>query len=249
MTAFDSAATTYDTDFTHHQLGVWLREMVRGYIPFKLDDHILELGCGTGEDALWMTGLGAHVTATDVSPEMLRLTAQKTAGLPVHVQPFDMNQPTPLPHTYDGVFSNFGAFNCVADRAQLAQHLAPYIKQGGKVILVVMGRWCFWEIGWYLLHGQVKTAFRRLQPTGQPAHVGDGQTVTVWYPTPGQLKQEFAPYFHYERTIGIGTLLPPSYLAHLVTRHPRLFAQCARFDRRYGQYFAGDHYLIEFTRR
>src|SRR5574341_1364692 len=60
---FDAAALTYDEIFTQRRLGSWLREMVRERLPFQPGDHILELGCGTGEDALWLAQRGISVTA------------------------------------------------------------------------------------------------------------------------------------------------------------------------------------------
>lgn len=251
---FDAAAPTYDADFTQHPLGVWLRALVREYVPFQAGQHVLELGCGTGEDALWLAGHGVRVLATDAAPAMLAITSRKAAGLPVETHHYDMNAdaaaPTPPDAAYDGVFSNFGAVNCVEDRARLARQLADCVKPGGAVVLVVMGRWCAWEIGWHMTHLQPGVALRRLRRAGQAAHVGDGQTVTVWYISPGELKREFAPYFQHERTVGIGALLPPSYLAHLVERHPRTFARLARWDARYGVHLPGlsDHYLMRLRR-
>lgn len=258
---FDAAAPTYDRDFTQSRLGVWLRGMVRRYIDFSPDSRVLELGCGTGNDALWLAWHGVRVTATDISPEMLSVTREKIAqagmGGRVTVGHLDMNAPGDafpgLRYDYDGVFANFGALNCVADRQQLAAFLAERVKRDGRVVLIVMGPRCPWEIGWYLLHGQPKTAFRRLRREPQYAKVGGDQTVPVWYPGPAQLRQEFATAFKHERTIGIGTLLPPTYLDHLVDRWPKAFRLAYSIDRRLGRFFPmpqlNDHYLMVLCRR
>lgn len=257
--SFDAAAPTYDVDFTQKRLGLWLRKMVRTYIPFQAGDHVLELGCGTGEDALWMAQQGIAVTATDASEQMLAVTRQKiqAAGMGdcITLQHLDLNAvgtwPAMSGSSYDGIFSNFGVLNCVADRPGLAKWLAEQIKPGGKAIFVVMSPLCPWEIGWYLLHGQIKLAVRRFHAGGL-AHAGGGQQVRVWYPTPGCLRREFAPYFHHVRTVGIGTLLPPSYLDHLVDRWPGLFARLAGLDGHIGRYFPfthlNDHYLMILER-
>jgi SAM-dependent methyltransferase len=39
--------------------------------------RVLEIGCGTGEDAVWLAKQGAHVIATDASPAMLDVTREK----------------------------------------------------------------------------------------------------------------------------------------------------------------------------
>ncbi|MGH2544698.1 MAG: class I SAM-dependent methyltransferase, partial [Ardenticatenaceae bacterium] len=82
---FDEAAAAYDTDFTHRQLGRWLREMVweRLDATFQPGDHVLELGCGTGEDAVWLARRGIRVTATDASAGMIEQARRKaeSAGM------------------------------------------------------------------------------------------------------------------------------------------------------------------------
>lgn len=281
---FDVAASGYDADFTHRRLGRWVRDLVREHLHFEAGQHVLELGCGTGEDALWLAEQGIHVMATDAATQMVQQTQQKVAQANlsawVEAQVLDMNALTlnpapkgeglletkPSPFSpgekgdggmraqYDAVFSNFGAVNCVQDYGLLAGYLAQQVNPGGKVIMVLMGRWCPWEILWYLAHLQPKTAFRRVSAgkQGVEAHVGDGQTVRVWYPAPSDLKRAFAPHFRHVQTVGIGTLLPPSYLDHLVERWPRTFERFAGIDRRFGQSWLmqrfNDHYLIEFAR-
>jgi hypothetical protein len=160
--------------------------------------------------------------------------------------------PQSLITLYDGAFSNFGALNCLPDRRPVAEALADWVRPGGRVVLVVMGPLCPWEVAWHLLHGEARTAFRRLQP-GVEAHVGMGATVRVWYPSPRRLRTEFAPYFRHLETVGIGALLPPPYLDHLVERWPRMFETLALLDRRLERMFPwtwlNDHYLAVFERR
>ncbi|MFN8447316.1 MAG: class I SAM-dependent methyltransferase [Anaerolineae bacterium] len=92
---------------------------------------ILELGCGTGEDALYLAGRGVRVTATDASPAMLAVARAKTADQPlVFVQPLDLNAlPADFP-AFDGVFANFGVLNCLTDWRPLAAWLAQRIPPG-----------------------------------------------------------------------------------------------------------------------
>lgn len=265
--AFDAAASTYDAAFTNRLLGQWLRAAIRNHIPFQPGDHILELGCGTGADALWLAEQGITVTATDASQAMLAEASHKitAAGLSHQVtfKQWDINHPDAgahiVPtanaapsHQFDGIFANFGVLNCVANRPALAHFLSDRVRVGGKMLLVVMSPLCPWEISWHLLHGQIRTSFRRLQ-SGQPAHAGGGQMLPVWYPRPGKLIREFAPFFQHTQTIGIGIFLPPSYLDHLVDRWPGIFARLAGFERHFGRYFPfthlNDHYLILFERR
>src|SRR3990172_1699331 len=76
---FGRIAADYDRAFTETQLARRLREIVWSCLAarFKTGDRVLELNCGTGEDATWLAGRGIYVVATDVSPEMLAVTARK----------------------------------------------------------------------------------------------------------------------------------------------------------------------------
>jgi SAM-dependent methyltransferase len=272
---FDAVAAEYDTHFTNNRLGRWLRQAVYSYLAEVLGpgDRVLELGCGTGEDAIWLARRGAEIVATDASVAMLEIASGKARAAGVDAQisfaEFDLLSlgqtapggdsassliPNPRhPHTqYDAVLANFGVLNCLAERNVLAEMLAQSVRPGGHIVLVLMSPCCPWEIGWHLAHGQLRSAFRRFR-AGSEAHVGQGRTVRVWYPSPRRLRQEFGHSFHHVQTVGIGALLPPSYLAHLVDRWPRLFEEIAAWDQRLGRRWPwrwlNDHYLTVFVRR
>lgn len=266
---FDATAASYDAHFTGHRLGRWLRQEIHHRLAdlIQPDDHVLELGCGTGEDAIWLARRGATVVATDASTAMLEIAAHKAvaAGLDGQIvtTPLDLSQLGDWPSTfarsrhpgagglYDAVLANFGVLNCLPERRTLAAALAQWVRPGGHVVLVVMSPCCPWEIAWYTAHGQLRTAFRRCR-SGVEASLGEGASVRVWYPSPRRLQLEFAPYFRPVEMAGIGVLLPPSYLAHLVDRWPRLFARLAGWEPRLAGHFPwtwlNDHYLMIFER-
>src|SRR5215510_4692150 len=78
--AFDLAATTYDEEFTFTPIGKLQRRRVYFYLKKILPDRslkILEINCGSGEDAIWFAKKGHTVTATDASPRMIQLVKQK----------------------------------------------------------------------------------------------------------------------------------------------------------------------------
>jgi ubiquinone/menaquinone biosynthesis C-methylase UbiE len=257
---FDAVAASYDAAFSQRRLGRWLRAMVwqRLERAFTPGQHVLELGCGTGEDAVWLARRGVRVTATDVSAPMLAVTRQKAeaagVGARVTVARLDLAAlpSAGLAEEYDGVVSSFGPLNCVEDRRAVAGALAGGVRPGGRLVLVVMGPICPWEIAWHLGHGQVRTALRRFR-AGAPARVGSGRRLRVWYPSPGRLRREFAPYFRTLEVAGIGLLLPPSAMGGLVERAPRLFGLLAAIDRRLATTLPwrmfNDHYLMVLERR
>lgn len=255
---FDAVAANYDETFTDRRLGRWLREIVweRMERVFAPGQHLLELGCGTGEDAVWLASRGINVTATDASPRMLEKTRRKAdaAGLGdrVTTRLLDLTVPVTGGETgYDGAYSNFGPLNCVEDRQALARDLARLIQPAGKLVVVVMGPVCPWEIAWFMARLKPKTALRRFC-SGQEARVGDG-TVRVWYPSHRRLQREFAPHFRTLEVVGVGLLLPPSEMGRLVDRAPGFFKRIAALDRRLAGSFLwrwlNDHYLMVLERR
>jgi SAM-dependent methyltransferase len=260
---FDAAAEEYDAGFTRTRLGHWLRAAVRERLAtsFRPGDRVLELGCGTGEDAVWLARRDVRVVATDASPAMLSVARRKTesSGLGGRVLFAQLDlanaaawaEQNGQSGEYDGAFSSFGALNCLSDRRQLAMALASLVRPRRQVVVVLMGPVCPWEIAWHLAHGQVRTAFRRFQ-SGTRAHVGGGRTTRVWYPSPRRLRREFLPYFRHLETVGVGTMLPPSYLSHLVDRWPGIFDRLAAMDGRLGNRapwtWLNDHYMVRMER-
>ncbi|MCL4256878.1 MAG: class I SAM-dependent methyltransferase, partial [Anaerolineae bacterium] len=257
--AFDTVAHEYDAEFTDQLLGRWLRECVWKHTPFTAPMHILELGCGTGEDARHFAGMGISVLATDASGEMIAVaqaknisaTASTDAPIPhemgkglgggeVSFRQLDLNN---LPKSsitdtpFDAVFSNFGVINCVENRIELAKFIHQHIKPNGMAVIVTMTRTCPIEILWHILHLRPRQAIRRFFG-GRMVDVGGGGALQVWYPTHRQLRREFARHgLRLERMVGIGVTLPPSYLAPLVQKHPRFWGFMRRLEHRLAPIF------------
>jgi len=257
-TAFDAVALDYDRDFTSTPLARLLREQVWARLGahFQAGDCVLELNCGTGEDAIWLAKRGVRVMATDISTTMLNVTKCKAreCGVSDLIEMSVLDLAAPFASQavkVDGAFSNFGGLNCANDLQPLAAFLANRIKPQSKLILVPMNRWCAWEIVWHLLHFQPRTAFRRLRRKGVAANVGR-DTVHVWYPSIKTLRQTFAPQFRLKRAIGLGVCLPPSYLEPVIAKRPNLFRwlQCCDQLTRSRWPFSrlADHVILEFER-
>ncbi|TWB39558.1 class I SAM-dependent methyltransferase [Nitrospirillum pindoramense] len=248
--AFDRFADDYDTGFAHSIPGRWLRHAVwRRVAPHvRRGMRALDLGCGTGEDALWLAHAGARVTAADGSPAMLRVTADKAArfgmGDRVDTRIVDLNAPGDLGGPHDVVLSNFGALNCAMDLAPLVRALDRAVAPGGVVALVVMGRLCAWETLWYGPRLR-RTAVRRWSGRST-ADIG-GTTIPIRYWTPGGIARAFAPSFQVLSVHPVGLFLPPSDLFARLERHPRRLTRLMRWERRAADWsgLAGlaDHHL------
>ena len=115
---FDAAAPVYDQSFTHTTIGRLQRERVwhylKPYITPNTPKDILEINCGTGEDALYMGRLGHAVWATDLSEKMI-VQAKAKAENVVQFKRMDLRdlkKEFPNQH-FDVLFSNFGGLNCI----------------------------------------------------------------------------------------------------------------------------------------
>jgi SAM-dependent methyltransferase len=79
---FDDLAPGYDDAFTRGVLGALLRRPLwqRLDAAFAPGSRVLELGCGTGEDAIHLGGRGVRVLATDAAGGMVAAARRKVAA-------------------------------------------------------------------------------------------------------------------------------------------------------------------------
>jgi len=77
--AFDRIATCYDDNFTDSLIGRLQREAVWRHLGglLRAGDRILDLGCGTGADAMLLARRGMEVEALDVSQQMIAEARRK----------------------------------------------------------------------------------------------------------------------------------------------------------------------------
>lgn len=251
-TPFDELAPDYDRSFTGSACGRLLRARVWERLPAVLGHRrrILELGCGTGEDAIHLARAGHQVFATDASEEMVRIARLKAdaagcaAQIEFRVMPMEALNTLPQHLRFDGAFSNFGALNCVADLPRVAKLLAARLAPGAPLMLVVMGRYVPWEWIWYLAKGDRQRAFRRLDRAGV-----NWRGLTIHYPTPTELTRALAPMFVTRRRAALGFALPPSYASKWLDTSPRWLGALATIERAVSGVTAGlaDHYILEAT--
>ncbi|MBV9265557.1 MAG: class I SAM-dependent methyltransferase [Acidobacteriaceae bacterium] len=205
--AFDTVAPRYGKLWDSNPVGMFQRRAVWRHIDrlFRPGDRILDLGCGTGVDALRLRSRGIRVHGIDGSAEMIRIS--RAFGVASDQLPLDTL--SKLRDRYDGALSNFGALNCADNLQQVASDLAQLIRSGGYAALCLMGPLCLWEILHFLLRGD-KRAFRRLSPVA-PSSLG----IEVRYPDTRALIDAFRPHFNLTAWYGIGICVPPSYVRNV----------------------------------
>jgi SAM-dependent methyltransferase len=255
--AFDSIAEQYDDIFTRSLIGRAQRDAVWDVLreTFRAGQQVLELNCGTGEDALFLSRMGVAVVACDASEKMIAVAARRMASEPrgarVQLEVLATEQIGQADvGPCDGMLSNFSGLNCVADLAAVGRLLGPIAKPGAHLVMCMSSRFCLWECLWFLAHGQPKRAMRRWKGRAI-GHLGN-VALEIQYPNVREISQRVAPYFKLRRLKGIGVTVPPSYLEHLARRFPAVLRGLAAIDRVVSSWrvfrVIGDHVLLVFER-
>lgn len=256
--AFNQVGARYDVEFTNTELSLWFRARVweRLGVLFKAGDRVLELGCGTGEDAVWLAKRGVYVVATDGSQAMIDETKRKAqaagVGDLVEVKLLDFAEAAhwQLDGQFDGAYSNYGALNCVGDWTAIGNQLTTHIRVGGKIGLGIIGPWCPWEVFWFAIHADFKNATRRLRGS-TIAHL-DGKYFPVYYPTPKRMQHDIGQRFRRSLLWGLGVFLPPSDLYKPVGARQWLARPLLALEKLTAPHwpfkYLGDHYWLEMER-
>lgn len=260
---FDIMAETYDDEFTHSNIGQLQRNRVWECLLPIIDSYsrplsILEINCGTGEDAIMLARLGHCVTATDASRAMISKAEQKAdllaqPGIVFEACSFDELSTHLGGKKFDLVISNFGGLNCIPTKAvrKLSNDLTGLLNSGGKLFFVVMGTCCMWEMLYFLAKGKLRSAFRRQRKS---VSFGSGETqMDIFYHSPRKMKQMFKSLYHCEGSLPVGLLIPPSYLEKFFSGRPRPLQSLARLENRFGSFRMlsnlSDHFCIIFKKK
>lgn len=252
-TVFDQIATDYDVAFSDRTPAIWLRQQVRVRVEPHLPSNgcVLDLGCGTGDDALWLAENGYSVVAADVSQGMLDRAQAKRDSAPREVRErislvSVVGACSSLPSgPFDAVWSNFGALNCVSEIGSALDAIADRLRPNGIAALVVMGRFCLWETLGFALRGEFRRAFRRWK--GRASYSAGGIVQDVRYHAPSAIRRA-ATQFEVVDLAGIGVFVPSTEFFAVCERRPALLTRLGVLETRFAGYWPfnrlGDHYLI-----
>jgi SAM-dependent methyltransferase len=262
---FDRAADSYDQEMGANPAMAYMRRVSLAalHASYRPGQRVLEIGCGTGEEAISLASRGVRVLATDLSPEMLALAARKVTAAElqeaIELRLLAAAEVSSLldehgPGSFDGAYSSFGPLNGEPDLRPVAEALAGLVRAGGLLVVSVMNRVYPLEILWYLAHGHPRQAVRRWKGR---VRAGVSPTlkalVPTWYHTPRSFSRAFAPEFRPLRCRALPFLLPPPYLSHLWRRHPSLLGRLEPWEERLSDrwpfYAQGDHFLLTLQRK
>jgi ubiquinone/menaquinone biosynthesis C-methylase UbiE len=241
IAAFDAIAAEYDKSFSDSLIGWEQRQFSRHWLKKFLASQeeldILEINCGTGDDALWLGSLGHKVIATDQSTAMiekaekkLSLTNKKnvrfiSCSFENLANQFGRQQ-------FDLIFSNFSGLNCVSpnEMTGLSKELFSLLKKNGHLAIVVFGKYSWWETFFYLLKARPDKAFRRWSNKDVRAMLAENVYQPVYYYSIRHLKKMLSSLRLVEKR-PVGLFIPPTYLEAAMKKRPSLFQSLTKLEK------------------
>jgi SAM-dependent methyltransferase len=151
--------------------------------------RVLEVGCGAGQCARWLSRQGARVVGVDLSVRQLQHSRRLDAetGTPV---PVVCGTATRLPladRCFDLACSAFGALPFVADAGEVMREVARVLRPGGRWVFSVTHpvRWMFADeptgAGLSVLRSYFdRTPYVEVGEDGRPAYVEHHRTLGDW---------------------------------------------------------------------
>ncbi len=245
LTAFDTLAADYDQSFSQSLTGssqrMQSRRWLSGFLEGKGELNILEINCGTGEDALWLASLGHKVIATDLAGSMIEEAKRKQVlqnpPRPVNFLQCDFNDlhAQLKDEKFDLIFSNFSGLNCIpANKIELLNnHFYNFLKPGAHIAVVIFGKYNLWEMGWYGIQFKLEKAFRRLTKKPSIMKLKEGFSQPVYYYSISRFRQLLNQFTLLEKR-PVGLFIPPSYLENFIKDRPRFFRFLDKMEKKAG---------------
>jgi ubiquinone/menaquinone biosynthesis C-methylase UbiE len=264
VTAFDTIAAEYDTSFSESLTGkgqrIQSRKWLSGFLQDKKGLRILEINCGTGDDACWLVSLGHTVVAADASLEMIREAKAKAILASVTDQVHFLHSSFADLHNhlsnekFDLIFSNFSGLNCVSaqELILLNEQFYDLLRPSGNMAVVIFGKYTWWETMYYLLRLNPGKASRRWRKKKSLAGLKKGIYQPVYYYSIGR----FCRLLNRFRLVDkrpVGLFIPPSYMEPFMQKNKRLFYLLEKMEKRTGGISAfsqlSDHSYLLFQKK
>ena len=260
VTAYDRYAQRYDAVLEENRINAYMRRsMMRLQAEtFGRGQHLLELGCGTGDEALELARRGCRILAIDPSHEMISVARRKAGKCPQGgLVEFRVGRSRDLGEllgseereSFDGAFSSF-ALSYEPDLAPVRRALASAVKPGGDLLVAAMNRFSAAE--WILscASGRPRYAGRRV--SGRLMHKVGSVRTPVFARTLRALVRGFEPEFAQVSARGLPVALPPAYMNRPLGRLPGLLRFLEEADSSLGGWpilrSLGDHTVLQMRR-
>ncbi len=258
--AFDSASEEYDFTISHNYINTWIRKRsIRELLDLaKPGDTLLEVGCGTGAEAIEISEHVSKIIATDIAEKMIELVRKKVhaRGLSkkivlLQARAADIRKVEEIANKVDAAYCFNGALNCEPELERFVSGLSSVLVPRGYFVCSIRNSFCLGEA---LSHAAVlqfeKMAPRKKQPV--MVSVG-GMDIPAFYYPPATFSEFFSTKFKLKRLIALPAFLPPAYLSDYYVKFKRITSVLEKFELILGGRFpfnrVGDQTLFVFQNR
>jgi ubiquinone/menaquinone biosynthesis C-methylase UbiE len=254
---FDSIASNYDEHIFGNEVNYLLRERSLALMDrvFDRPSHLLEIGCGTGTETIELLKKGHSVLAADVSSKMLEIVSEKAKKLDLEsrLTTFKVNGEqieTLIPlygeNAFDGIYSTYGAVNCIRSLGTIPPKLHSLLKDDGKLVMGIYNKFCAPEIGGYLAKFKPRSALNRLKTV-----VPEGESrfcIDIYAYSMPEILRLFGQYFKVIYREGVPVIILPSNFVKYVRMFNGKLEELKRIDSWLGKKWPfsmlGDHFLL-----
>ena len=257
--AYDELAPRYDLVPSENRINRLMRNASVAHLleMYPPGSRVLEIGCGTGDEALALAQRGVDVVAIDPAPEMVRIATEKAEerGLTMRVE-FRRAYARDLPSIadslggpFDGGYASF-SLEYEPDLEPVARGLHKVLRPEARFLASVPSRLCLVEFALAIGSGHPGMSGRRLSPWHD--HKVGGHFVPIRTYTPRAFARAISPHFAIERVEALPAIVPPPYMNRIYSRFDGFAEAVERADAalraRFPFRYLGDHF-IAFLRR
>ena len=254
---FSLYAGVYDREFSMHPQVQRLRGRIyrEALATWQAGAMVLDLGCGTGEDALYLRRHGIEVTAADPSAGMIKELRTKIAAenVPMRFIQLNAEQLGELPeNSFEGIFSNFGALNCSGNLPSIFDECERILQDDGILMICLLNPHALWETAAFIARGHFRAAFRRWHKRSVKVPIGE-RSVPVWYYSTSHVLRIARAKFEVRKITGLNIFSPPPSSFRFHEKHPHLVRLLEAADQRIQSLplvsRLGDHVLLSLQRK
>lgn len=244
--AFDSASEEYDFTISHNYINTWIRKRSISELlsVVKPDDTLVEIGCGTGAEAIEVSKYVSRIIATDISERMIEILRKKIQAknllgkiIPLQTRAADIRKAGDVVEgsKIEAAYSFNGALNCEPDLDQFVEGLSRVLAPGGYFVCSVRNSFCLGEA---LSHAAVLQFDRMTPRKKQPVMVSvGGMDIPAFYYPPAAFAEFFAARFALRKIIGLPAFLPPAYLSDYYVKFRNVASVLEKLELVLGDHF------------